>query len=131
MSENIVNHWLSSFAASAVDANLDVHMSHIAKTVQVYGVPGFESVSYDDWYRQCAQEFPQKLIKELNYSDISFTHTDDNKIVIKAKEQLLTNEGKNQTNDLEMVLEQIDEVWLLTVMTILEQPQSVSITDLM
>ena len=52
MSEQLVNDWLESFSSSALDYDLKSHMAHIAQDVAVFGVPGFDSLDYDDWYRR-------------------------------------------------------------------------------
>ena len=41
-------------------------MAIISKKVKVYGVPGFEVVGYDDWFRLCEKEFKEQLIKYVN-----------------------------------------------------------------
>lgn len=126
MQENIVNQWLASYAATAVDGDLDIHMSHISKEVQVYGVKGFDVVTYDDWRNQCAQEFPQKLIKSLDYDNISIRPDDGGqRIVFLAQEKITTNEGKVIRQPLEMVLDQNEEeVWLLKQLRILDENQA-------
>ncbi len=123
MLENTVNEWLSSFAATAIAADLEAHMSHISKSVQVYGIPGFESVGYDDWHRQCSEEFPQKLIKELSYDDITFSGGPDETIMIKARERLETSEGKTQKHSVEMLLDKSEGPWLLKELRVLPEQQ--------
>lgn len=124
MSENIVNQWLSSYAASAVDGELENHMSHISKEVQVYGVPGFDVVSYDDWRNQCAQEFPQKLIRSLDYDDIRIRPIDDQNIAFLTQEKIVTSEGKEIRQAVEMVLVlNEEEIWLLKQLRILNDEE--------
>jgi len=123
MLQDTVNEWLSSFAATAIAADLEAHMSHISKSVKVYGVQGFDTVGYEDWYRQCSEEFPQKLIRELSYDDIAFSGGEDDTILIKARELLKTSEGKTQRHSLEMLLDKSEGGWLLKEMRILPEQQ--------
>ena len=67
MSDRIVNDWLERFVGSTLSYDLGSHMAMISPEVLVFGVPGFDSLDYDDWYRQCECEFPQGLVTGLRY----------------------------------------------------------------
>ena len=47
MSEEIAQQWLDKLAASANALDLDTHMNLISKKVNLMGVPGFESICYE------------------------------------------------------------------------------------
>ena len=47
MSEEIAQQWLDKLAASANALDLDTHMNLISKKVNLMGVPGFESIGYE------------------------------------------------------------------------------------
>ena len=44
---------LEALARTANGHDFAAHMDLISPTVNVYGVPGFEVIGYDDWARQC------------------------------------------------------------------------------
>ncbi len=45
-------------------------MDLISPTVNVFGVPGFEVIGYDDWARQCEYEFEQGLLHSVSYEGL-------------------------------------------------------------
>lgn len=124
MSEQLVNHWLDSFSSSALAYDLQAHMSHIAEDVAVFGVPGFESLSYDDWYRQCEHEFPQQLIRKLQYSDPIIRVQNDQSILFKTLETAQTKDGGQVVQPLELLIEQRDGTWLLKQLRILGEDEA-------
>lgn len=124
MSEQLVNDWLESFSSSALKYDLDSHMAHIAKDVAVFGVPGFDSLDYDDWYRQCEHEFPQQLIRDLQYSDPLIRAQNDQSILFKTLETAATNDGDSVTQPLELLIEERDGTWLLKQLRILGEDEA-------
>lgn len=124
MSEQLVNNWLESFSSSALDYDLETHMAHIAQDVTVFGVLGFESLGYDDWYRQCEHEFPQQLIRELQYSDPVIRAMNDQSILFKTLETAATKDGGRLAQPLELLIEQRDGTWLLKQLRILGEDEA-------
>ena len=49
-------------AETANKLDFNAHMNLISKDVSVYGVPGFEVITYKDWFNQCKHEFDNKLL---------------------------------------------------------------------
>ena len=47
----IAQAWMDASAKTATERDFDAHFNLISKKVRVTGVPGFESISYDDWAR--------------------------------------------------------------------------------
>ena len=45
--------FLAVMAETANKHDFQAHMNLISKDVSVYGVPGFEVITYADWYNQC------------------------------------------------------------------------------
>ena len=124
MSEERVDRWLESFAGTARERDLAGHMAHIARDVRVLGVPGFESLGYDDWYRQCAQEFPQGLITDLQYSEPRVRASTPEQVMFFTEEKISTSEGNSLSHMLEMVLIERDELLLLRQLRILSDDEA-------
>lgn len=124
MSEQLVDHWLDSFSSSALAYDLQAHMSHIAEDVAVFGVPGFDTLGYDDWYRQCEHEFPQQLIRELQYSAPIIRVQNKQSILFKTLETTQTKDGGELVQPLEMLIEQRDGTWLLKQLRILGEDEA-------
>ena len=52
MTVKIVENWLEQFVSTALEGGLAAHMAMISRDVLVFGVPGFDALEFDDWYRQ-------------------------------------------------------------------------------
>jgi hypothetical protein len=48
MSAETVNLFLQDMADTATSMDLDVHLDLISRRVQLFGVPGFDVINYDD-----------------------------------------------------------------------------------
>lgn len=103
--KNEIRAWLDSFIDSALQSDLDGHMAHISPDVQVYGVEGFEVLGYDDWQRQCAHEFPQRLIHDLRYEGLQIRSENDAQALFLINEHLTGADGATVSQALEMLLE--------------------------
>lgn len=124
MSEEIVDYWLERFVASALARDLEGHMALISPEVLVFGVPGFETLGYDDWYRQCAHEFPQGLIRALDYSAVTLRSTGDGLILFKALESTGTADGGELRQGVEMLLQREDGDWRLKQLRVLPEDEA-------
>ena len=68
----IAQQWLDDSAQTATDKNFEAHFNLISRKVRVTGVPGFDDgISYDDWARQCKQEFKDNILKSVSYEAIA------------------------------------------------------------
>ena len=113
--ENIESHkeviktFLSAMAQTASQHDLEKHMALISKTVEVFGVPGFEQIEYDDWFRQCEKEFEEKLIKEVGYESIEIIDSTDSVIMFKTIEHIETSDNVKNTNNVLIVITREDD----------------------
>jgi len=55
--QQIAEQWLTHAAESAGQKDLKVHMGMISKRVSLQGVPGFDKIDYDIWYKQCRHQY--------------------------------------------------------------------------
>ena len=110
--ETIAQEWLDASARAATDNDFEGHFKLISKKVRITGVPGYDSISYDDWARQSEQEFKQKLIKKVSYNGLKMTAFNDSQIMFKTMESVFANDGTKKTHGVEIVLsKEEDEVW--------------------
>lgn len=124
MSEKIVTQWLQQFVATAVAGNLDGHMAMISPEVMVFGVPGFDTLGYEDWHSQCAHEFPQRLIKSMDYSEPMIRVADEQHILFKSLERTHTADGQLIAQPVEMLLQQADRQWKLQQLRLLPDDEA-------
>lgn len=88
--KEIIENFLNDMAATATQHEFEKHMNLISKKVEVYGVPGFETIGYDDWFSQCENEFKEKLIKLVSYEGLKIIKTTDSVIMFKTIEHIET-----------------------------------------
>ncbi|MCB1922205.1 MAG: hypothetical protein KDJ27_00420 [Gammaproteobacteria bacterium] len=125
MSQQIIEHWLQGFVDTALAGDLDAHMGMISRDVAVFGVPGFASLGFDDWYAQCAHEFPQRLIRALEYSGVRLRSADGTNILFKALEKNTTADGTITLQGVEMLLRRdADEHWRLQQLRLLPDDEA-------
>ena len=124
MSNAVIDSWLEQFVATALARDLDRHMAMISPQVMVFGVPGFDTLGYEDWHKQCAHEFPQGLIKGLEYSKIMPRTESDDSILFKSLETTLTSDGGVLAQAVEMLLQRDGDDWKLKQLRMLPEDEA-------
>jgi hypothetical protein len=124
MTDTTAQSWLNRFVATALARDLQGHMAMISPHVMVFGVPGFETLGYDDWYRQCEHEFPQGLITGLEYSRLKLRTASADSILFKALETTRTSEGGNLAQAVEMLLQHEGGDWKLKQLRMLPEDEA-------
>jgi len=101
--------FLAEMAETANRLDLDAHMNLISKDVSVYGVPGFEVITYDDWHRQCAYEFENKLLKSISYHGLNVLAETPDRIMFKSIETVNGSDGSSNTNGVEFIIQKEED----------------------
>lgn len=113
--QEIIKTFLSDMAKTASQHDFEKHMNLISKKVEVFGVPGFETITYDDWFRQCENEFKEKLIKSVSYENIDILDSTESIIMFKTIEHIETKDNsKNTTNVVIAITNEDDGKWRVT-----------------
>ncbi len=124
MTQPTVDAWLRDFVATALARDLAGHMAMISPQVLVFGVPGFDTLDYHDWYRQCEHEFPRGLLTGLGYSRVNVRTAADRRILFKALETSETADGETTRQGVEMLLEHDGDAWRLKQLRILPEDEA-------
>lgn len=104
--------FLAEMAETANQLDLDAHMNLISKDVSVYGVPGFEVITYDDWFKQCEYEFENKLLKGVSYQGLNVLAETPERIMFKSIETVEGSDGSTNTNGIEFIIQkEADGQW--------------------
>ncbi len=112
---SIIKSWLEASALTATNKQFDEHFNLISKNVRVTGVPGFESISYDDWANQCKEDFKEGLLDGVSYDGLKLLATNENQIMFKTVETIFVNDGTRKAQGVEILLTQEDDgVWRVT-----------------
>ncbi|MCW8924283.1 MAG: hypothetical protein OQK69_11745, partial [Gammaproteobacteria bacterium] len=96
-----VQTFLDAMASTANELNFEEHMNLISKEVSVYGVPDFEVITYDDWYKQCQYEFENKLLKRVSYDGLNILAETPERVMFKSIETVEGSDGSISSNGIE------------------------------
>ena len=118
----IAEQWLTEAAESAGNKDLQVHMGMISKRISVQGVPGFDNIDYDIWYKQCRHQFEMSMIKSIAYKGFNLISSTETQITFTIFETVVGTDGTLNEQIMEMLLEkEDDDVWrLVTERVIIE-----------
>ncbi|MCW9025361.1 MAG: hypothetical protein OQK73_11880 [Gammaproteobacteria bacterium] len=109
MSEEIAKQWLTNAVTTANNKNYSAHMDLISKRVSLTGVPGFESIGYDDWAAQCQHEFENNVLKSVRYDGLKLAASTDSRVMFKTFETVEATDGTINAQGIEVLLEKEDD----------------------
>lgn len=101
--------FLAVMAETANNHDFRSHMNLISKDVSVYGVPGFEVITYDDWYRQCEYEFENRLLKKISYEGLNILAETPDRIMFKSVETVEGSDGSVNTSGIEFIIQKEED----------------------
>ena len=118
--QQIAEQWLTTAAESAGQKDLEGHMGMISKRVSVLGVPGFDNIDYDIWYKQCKHQFENAIIKSVAYKGLNLISATETQIMFTVLEIVVGSDGTLNEQIVEMSLEkEDDDVWRLVLERVL------------
>ena len=110
--EKIAQAWLDASALTASNRDFDAHFNLISEKVRVTGVPGFESISYDDWARAAKKDFEDQVLEKVTYDGLKLNAQNETQIMFKTLENIFVNDGTKKTQGVEILIElEKDGVW--------------------
>ena len=121
----IAEQWLLDAVRTANAKEHDAHMDLISKRISLQGVPGFESIGYDDWSRQTQHEFENNLLKSVRYDGFKLVAETTTRVMFKTYETVEATDGTVNAQGVEMLLEkEEDGKWRLVQERILPPDES-------
>ena len=109
MSQSIAEQWLLDTVHTANAKDFAAHMDLISKRISLHGVPGFETIGYEDWARQCQYEFENNLLKSVSYDCLNLVADTSERIMFKTFETVEAMDGTINAQGVEMLLEKEDD----------------------
>ncbi len=100
----IAQQWLSSLSFSAATWNLDDHMEHISRDVQVHGLPIAGVVDYAGFRKRRHNEFQRKLLLSITHKGLELIESNGEHITFVVKETLKSTRGESFVLDKEIRL---------------------------
>jgi len=120
MSERIAKQWLADIVRTAQQRDHLAHMNLISKSVSVTGIPGFESIGYEDWAKQTQHEFKQGVIADIHYTGLKIRAATDARIMFVTHESITADDGTQIAQGIECLLEkEADGQWRLVQQRVL------------
>jgi len=101
--------FLAAMADTANRLDFDAHMNLISKEVSVYGVPGFEVITYDDWYKQSQYEFENRLLKRVSYEGLNILAETPERIMFKSVETVEGSDGTVNSQGIEFIIQKEED----------------------
>lgn len=125
MSELIAKQWLSESADTANNKQFQAHMNLISDRISLRGLPGYENINYEAWYKQCEDEFSNNILKSVRYDGLKMLTESDSRITFMSFETVEAHDGKINRHGIEVLLEKEgDGVWRLVQERILSEDES-------
>lgn len=111
----IAQEWLDASASTATNRQFEEHFNLVSKKVKITGVPGYESISYDDWSRQSKTDFKEGLLKSVSYEGFKLVATNERQIMFKTIETICGTDGSKRAHGVEILLgREEDGIWRVT-----------------
>jgi len=118
--QQIAEEWLTQAAESAGQKDLKGHMGMISKRISLQGVPGFENIDYDIWFKQCRHQFENAMIKSIAYKGFNLVSATETQIIFTVFEVVVGTDGTLNEQIVEMSLEKEEhDVWRLVLERVL------------
>jgi len=112
MDTKIAKDMLEAMALTANSGAYASHMDLISKDVNVYGVPGFDVIVYDDWARQCKYEFDEGLLKQVSYEGLRVVTMTPVNVLFRTTETVEGTDGTINRHGLEILIrKEADGKW--------------------
>jgi len=101
--------FLNKMAETANNFNFEAHMNLISKEVNVLGFPGFDVITYDDWYNQCKKEFEDRVLKRVTYQGLYVVAENDERAMFQSVETVESSDGKMNLSVIEFTIQKEDD----------------------
>ena len=110
--QHTAEDWLAAITKTVELRNIHAHMGLVSKSVRVYGVPGFDALTYKDWRKRRQSEFEKNLLKELSYDFIRMKKITSKRLNFIAMETMSGMSGDSFEINKDIIIEkEYDGIW--------------------
>ena len=109
MSIEVAKQWLADAVATANAKDHHAHMDLISQRVNLLGVPGHETIGYEQWSTQCKHEFENNILKSVRYDGLKIIAEKESRIMFKTYETVEASDGQINAQGVEILLEKEDD----------------------
>ena len=119
MSQELILNWLKRVSETVEKRDLAAHMALVSKNVRVYGIPNQATLGYQDWYRRRHNEFNNKRLASLRYSNLNIKTITLRRLGFQITELMQATDGQQIQIDKQILLErEEDNQWRVVEETI-------------
>ena len=109
LARQIAQNWLERVCETVSAKDLPAHLDLISKKVNLTGVPGFDSIGYNDWANQCKHEFENNLIKQISYTGFKLRINTETSIMFKTYELVEASDNSITAQGIEVLIEKEED----------------------
>ena len=109
LAEQTVRSWFMNMSGSVQSRDIDQHIQHVSKKVNVYGMPSKAVISYKEWKSRRHNELKNKDLLALNYKGIHIISCSAKRITFNTSETLVGKGGKMVIIDKNIIIEHEDD----------------------
>jgi ketosteroid isomerase-like protein len=101
--------FLDIMAETANKHDFAAHMNLISKEVNVLGFPGFDVITYDDWYNQSKKEFEDRVLKRVTYQGLIIIAEEEDRAMFQSVETVESTDGQTNICVIEFTIQKEDD----------------------
>lgn len=90
----IIAEWCNKMSRSVTRRDIKEHMAQLSVKLRVYGVPGFDYLSFCDCEKRRQYEFRHNLLLTLTYKLIKIKSSSPRRIHFQTEETMRATSGK-------------------------------------
>ena len=125
VSEEIAKKWLLDTIESVKNKDHAAHMALISRKVSLQGIPGYESINYDEWSAQTKYELEKNILKSVQYEGCKLISSTPSHVMFKSFETVAAYDGTINAQGVEILLEkEADGQWRLVQERVLNLDES-------
>lgn len=109
MSETVIRNWLAEISRTVAEHDHAAHMQLISRDVTLLGVPGFDTIGFDEWSKQCEYEFKHRLIRSVEYGKFRIRVVTQKRLMFMTYESVTDKDGNTNAQGIECMLEKEDD----------------------
>lgn len=112
MAQHIAQDWLQALSESVKNQDINSHMRLVSKNVHVYGIPGIETLNYQQWLYRRHNEFLHNRLFSLQHKIIRIKTDQQRRLGFEVEEQMMATEGRVYIIHKDILLErEQDDNW--------------------
>ena len=112
MAQHIAEDWLNALRDSVKNKDINAHMQLISKNVHVYGIPGMDTLNYQNWLYRRNNEFSNNKLLSLEHKIVRIKNDQVRRLGFQVEEKMMATDGNAVLISKDILLErEEDDNW--------------------